>query len=119
MKEFMFFIRNEGNPVAALSPKQQQEHIQKVGGFIKKMVDEGKMKAAQPLEMEGSILSYENGSFSDGPFNETKEVISGYYHILANDLNEAIEIAKSDPRFEDGKWRIEIRPIMKVDGIND
>ena len=119
MKEFMLFIRNEGNPVADLSPEQQQEHIKKVGGFIQKMVGEGKMKAAQPLEMKGRMLSHENGSFTDGPFNETKEVISGYYYILANDLDEAIGIAKSDPRFEDGKWRIEIRPIMKVDGIND
>ena len=82
------------------------------------MIAEGKMKAAQPLEMEGSIISFENGTFTDGPFNETKEVISGYYHILAKDLDEAIEIAKSDPRFEDGRWRIEIRPVLKVAGIN-
>ena len=119
MKEFMLFIRNEGNPVADLSPEQQQKHVQNVGGFIKKMIDEGKMKAAQPLEMQGSMLSFENGGFTDGPFNETKEVISGYYHILAKNLNEAIGIAKADPRFKDGKWRIEVRPIMKVDGINE
>ncbi len=114
----MLFIRNEGNPVVNLSPEQLQEHVQKVGGFIKTLVDEGKMKDAQPLEMEGSIVSFKNGNFIDGPFNETKEVISGYYHLLAEDLNEAIEIAKSDPRFEDGEWRIEVRPIMKVEGIN-
>jgi len=119
MKEFMLFIRSEGNPVEAMSPEQQQEHIQKVGGFIQKMIGEGKMKAAQPLEMEGSMVSFKNGTFTDAPFNETKEVISGYYHILANDLGEAIAIAKSDPRFEDGNWQIEVRPIMKVDGINE
>lgn len=119
MKEYMLFIWNEGNPMANLSKKQQQEHVQKVGEFIRKMASEGKMKAAQPLEMQGRKISFENGSFVDGPFNETKEVISGYYHILAKDLEEAIEIAKSDPRFEDGKWNIEVRPIMKVDGINE
>lgn len=118
MTEFMLFIRNEGNPVADLSPEQQQEHVQKVSRFINQMVKEGRMKAAQPLEMEGRMLSLENGKFMDGPFNETKEVISGYYSILAADLTEALEIAKADPRFEDGKWRIEIRPVMKVDGIN-
>jgi len=118
MKEFMLFIRNEGNPIADLSLEQQQEHVQKVGGFIKGLVEQQKMKAAQPLEMEGSIISFRDGKFTDGPFNETKEVISGYYHIMAEDLNEAINIAKSDPRFEDGEWRIEVRPIMKVDGIN-
>ena len=118
MKEFMVFIRNEGNPIVNLSPKQQQEHVQKVGAYIKKLFEAGNMKLAQPLEMEGTMLSQKNGKFIDGPFNETKEVISGYYHILASDLNEAIEIGKADPRFEDGDWRLEIRPIMKVDGIN-
>ena len=118
MKEFMLFIRNEGNPIAELSLEQQQEHVQKVGNFINGLVEQQKMKAAQPLEMEGAIISFRNGEFIDGPFNETKEVISGYYHILAKDLPEAIKLAKSDPRFEDGNWRIEIRPIMKVEGIN-
>jgi hypothetical protein len=118
MKEFMVFIKNEGNPVMNLSPEQQQEHVQKVGAYIKGLFESGKMKAAQPLEMEGTIISQKDGKFIDGPFNETKEVISGYYHILASDLNEAIEIGKADPRFEDGVWKLEIRPIMKVDGIN-
>ena len=118
MKEFMLFIRSEGNPIADLSLEQQQEHVQKVGAFIKNLVDQKKMKAAQPLEMVGSMVSFKNGNFVDGPFNETKEVISGYYHIIAEDLSEAVHLAKSDPRFEDGNWKIEIRPIMKVEGIN-
>jgi len=118
MKEFMLFIRNEGNPIANLSLEEQQQHIQKVGGFIQNLVEQQKMKAAQPLEMEGKIVSFKNGEFVDGPFNETKEVISGYYHLVAENLEEAIQIARSDPRFEDGEWRIEVRPIMKVEGIN-
>ena len=118
MKEFMVFIKNEGNPVMNLSPEQQQAHVQKVGAYIKELFESGKMKTAQPLEMEGTIISQKDGKFMDGPFNETKEVISGYYHILASNLAEAIEIGKADPRFEDGDWRLEIRPIMKVDGIN-
>lgn len=118
MKEFMVFIKNDGNPVLDLSPEQQQEHVQKVGAYIKGLFEAGNMTAAQPLEMEGTIVSLKQGKFVDGPFNETKEVISGYYHIHANDLEQAIEICKADPRFEDGDWRLEVRPIMKVDGIN-
>ncbi len=118
MNEFMLFIRSEEEPKANFSPEQLQLHVEKIGGYIKKLVDEGKMKSAQPLEMEGRMLSYQNGKIVDGPFNETKEVISGYYHLLAKDLDEAIEIAKQDPRFEEGIWRIEVRPIKKVDGIN-
>lgn len=118
MKEFMVFIKNEGNPVVHLSPEQQQQHVEKVGAYIKGLFEAGNMKAAQPLEIEGSIITQKDGKFIDGPFNETKEVISGYYHIVAADLNEAIQIGKADPRFEDGDWKLEVRPIMKVAGIN-
>lgn len=118
MKEFMLFILANGNPVAELSPEQQQQHVQKVGAYIENLMQQGKLKEAQPLEMQGVIVSGRKGAFSDGPFNESKEVIAGYYHVLATDIDEAIAIAKSDPRFEDEGWRIEIRPIMKVEGIN-
>ena len=118
MKEFMLFIRAKGNPVGKLSKKKQEEHIQKVGGFIQDKVTQGKMKNAQPLIPSGVIISNKDGSFTEQPINEKEEMIVGYYHIQTEDLNEATRIAKSDPRFDDGKWRIEIREIMKVDGIN-
>ena len=39
-------------------------------------------------------------------------MIVGYYHILAKDIDDAIEIAKGNPEFEYGvKARIEVRPI--------
>jgi hypothetical protein len=119
MKEFILLVRAEGDPMAGLSPEQQQDHIRKVGAFIRRLTGEGRMIAAQPLEFNGNMISRRNGSFTDGPFTESKELIAGYYLVLANDLEEAIAIAKTDPRFEEGeKWRIEVRPILKVKGIN-
>ena len=118
MKEFMLLISAEGDPMVSMSAAQKQQHVQKVGAYIQKLVEEGKMKDAQPLEMDGNKISKKGNAFIDGPFNESKEVITGYYHLLAETLEEATEIARSDPRFEDGNWKIEIRPIMKVDGIN-
>ncbi len=41
------------------------------------MVDEGKMKDAQPLEMEGSIVSYKNDSFIDGHLMRLKKLYPG------------------------------------------
>lgn len=114
----MLLISGEGNPMANTSKEQMQKHVEKVGAYIQDLVKKGKMKSAEPLEFNGVKISGSKGNFIDGPFNESKEVISGYYLILANDLNEAIEIAKQDPRFDDGVWKIEVRPIMKVDGIN-
>ncbi|TRX60785.1 hypothetical protein FNH22_07020 [Fulvivirga sp. M361] len=118
MKEYVALIKAEGNPITRLPQEDQMKHIQKVGGFIEKMMKEGKMKAAEPLEMEGAVIHGKNGSFTDGPFVETKETIAGYYIITAHDLREAIDIVKADPRFEDATWEMEIRPVMKVEGIN-
>jgi hypothetical protein len=44
------------------------------------------------------------------PFGETKEMIGGYWFILANDLDEAAQIAKGNPCLDCGLF-FEIRPI--------
>ena len=46
----------------------------------------------------------------DGPFAETKEQLGGYYLIEADDLDEAIAIAKRIPIYAEGA--IEIRPLL-------
>ena len=112
MKEFMLLIRNEGDHLATLSPEDQKQFLKKCMDYIGRLMKEGKLKAAQPLEKQGKIISGSEGEWKDGPFNETKEVIVGYYHVMAKDIGEAIAIAKKNPEFEYGKTaRIEVRPI--------
>jgi hypothetical protein len=119
MKEFMLLIRTEGDHLTSLSPEQQQQHLEKVMNYMGGLMKSGKLKSAQPLEMEGVILSGTPGKLKDGPYNETKEVIAGYFLIEANNLEEAIQIAKENPVFEDGTGaRIEVRPIKVMEGIN-
>ena len=45
-------------------------------------------------------------------------MIGGYFHIVAEDLDEAVEIAKANPLFQNGEGEIEVRPIKKLEGIN-
>jgi hypothetical protein len=61
------------------------------------LVDEGKMKRGQRLTDEGKMIARKN-VITDGPFGESKEVIGGYWFILANNLDEAVQIAKGNPR---------------------
>jgi hypothetical protein len=118
MKQFLLLIRTEGDHLETLSPDEQQSHVQRVGGYIGKLMQQGKLHSAQPLEMEGTIVTSPKGKLKDGPFNETKEVIAGYFLVEANDLDEAIAIAKENPVLENAQARIEIRPIKKMEGIN-
>lgn len=49
----------------------------------------------------------------DGPFAETKEQLGGFYMIEAEDLDEAIAVAKQIPLAAEGA--IEIRPLLGQD----
>ena len=112
MQEFMLLIRNEGDHKSGFSAEQHQEFLNKCRVYINDLISGGKLIGAQPLVREGKILSGGKGAWKDGPYNETKEIIVGYYHILAADIDEAIEIAKGNPEFEYTPGAtIEVRPL--------
>jgi hypothetical protein len=114
--EFMLLIRNQIDHLKHLSPEQNQQFLKECMTYIERLTKEGKLKAAQPLIKEGVILSGSKKAWKDGPFNETKEVIVGYYHVLAENIEEAIEIAKGNPEFAyTDTARIEIRPTKTIE----
>jgi len=51
-------------------------------------------------------------SVTDGPFAETKEQLTGFYMIEAQDLDEAIRIAANIPPARVGS--IEVRPVRPI-----
>ena len=116
MQEFMLLIRNEGGKTATLPPDQHQRFLNECQTYIGGLMKDGKLKSAQPLVREGKIISNSQGSWKDGPFNESNEIIVGYYHILANDIDEAISIAKRNPEFSyKASAKIEVRPIKSME----
>jgi hypothetical protein len=112
MKEFMLLIRNEIDKQSTWPPEQHQQFLNKCMDYIGNLKKQGKLISAQPLVREGKMISGSNGAWKEGPFSDSKEVIVGYYHIRANDLSDAIGIAKGNPEFEYGTTaRVEVRPI--------
>ena len=116
MKDFLLLIRTEGDVWTSLSPKQLQDHIENGTAYIGKLMKEGKLKIAAPVDKGSRIVSDQNGIMKDGPFNETKEVIAGYFHIVAKDIHEAVDIAKANPIFRDIPTRIEVHMMMAIGG---
>ena len=112
MKEFMLLIRNKVDHLSHLSPEENQQFLNACMEYINRLTKDGNLKSAQPLVKEGKMISGSKDAWKDGPFNESKEVIVGYYHILAHTMEEAIEIAKRNPEFAyTNTARIEVRPI--------
>lgn len=104
-----YLVISRGQWDADVSPQQIQQAIDDFYVWLSRMVAEGKMKTGQRLGTEGITVS-RNKTFTDGPFGETKEVIGGYWFILARSLKEAAEIAAGNPCLKCGLF-YEIRPI--------
>ncbi len=100
MKEFMFYIRNHASQ-KPLTPEVHQEFVRKCESYITMLQNQGKLKSAQPIAREGMVISRTSDNlWNEAPFGDTAGIMVGYYHILANDLDEAIAIAKQNPEFE-------------------
>ena len=118
MKEFMFFIRKQNDSAETLSPEQHQSFLKSCERYIDRLKQEGRLISAQPIERMGTIISKSGDKWIDVPFNESTEVIGGYYHLLAQNLEEAISIAAANPEFEyNPDTRIEVRPLKMKEEI--
>ena len=112
MKEFMLLIRNEMDHQKSWPDDKHQKFLKSCESYITQLKRGNHLIAAQPLVREGKIISGAIGTWKESSINETKEVQVGYYHIRANDLSEAIALAKENPEFEfSATARIEVRPI--------
>ena len=112
MKEFMFLIRNEGDAKASLSTDKHHEFIKQCEFYIGKLKAQNKLIAAQPLMREGVTISKVGNSWKEAACDAGKEIQVGYYHILAESMEEAVSIAKENPEFAYVPTAsIEVRPI--------
>lgn len=90
------------------SPEQVQSAIDSFYAWYGRLVAEGKLKPGRRLAVEGKRVS--RAGITDGPFAETKEVIGGYWFIVAGSLEEAAAIVAESPCLACG-LTYEIRPI--------
>ena len=119
MKEYIVLITPKDKTVFSLPEEEQKKHIEKVGDFIIKKTTEGTFLNAQPFEENGTILEGSAGNFREIKKKELDEQIAGFYHVSAKNMEHVLSILKGDPRFEDGSWSMEIRPILSLKGINN
>jgi hypothetical protein len=94
-----------------LSPEETQQVADRWMAWFKRLTDQGKAIAGNPLEHEGKIVSGKNGRVvSDGPFAESKETIGGYFLLKIGTMEEALAIAQECPGLPYG-IRVEVRPV--------
>lgn len=90
-------------------PQQIQDTIDAFYRWHEQLVAQGRMRPGQRLAPQRRLVA-RPGTVLDGPFAEAKEVIGGYWFILARSLDEAAELAAGNPCLARG-LACEIRPI--------
>jgi hypothetical protein len=116
MKEFMLLVLNQGGSKQAMSAEQHMAFVKKCELYIEQLKKDGKLISAQPLVKEGKVVSGSEGNWKEISLKPNKEIQLGYYHILADDIDEAVAIAKRNPEFQyTSKAKIEVRPIKAME----
>jgi hypothetical protein len=86
-----------------------QAAIDKFYVWLAQAIASGRMKMGSRLSAKKAVVS-KTGIATDGPFSEAKEIIGGYWFIVARSLSEAATIAAENPCLPYG-LEYEIRPL--------
>jgi hypothetical protein len=114
MKDYILFIRKQ--VLDSLPKDRHLEYLKSCDEYIAKLTAEGKVASAHQMQNDGVVVSRREGAWKKIPYTESIENIDGYFHIQANNLDDAVAIAKLHPEFDfNPKGRIEIRPLMEAE----
>jgi hypothetical protein len=104
-----YLVLSRGQWDKGASKQDIESAIQKFYDWYQRNLNEGRMKPGSRLSTEVAMVS-KSGIATDGPFGEAKEVVGGYWFIVARNLREAAEIAAQNPCARYG-LSFEIRPL--------
>ncbi|WP_345776330.1 YciI family protein [Luteimonas salinisoli] len=103
-----YLVLSRGKWDSELPQETIQAAIDAFYAWYERCESEGRMGSGQRLQAQGRTVS--RSGVTDGPFAESKEVIGGYWTILAGSLDEAAALAAENPCMACG-LEYEIRPI--------
>jgi hypothetical protein len=112
MSQFVYLYR--GGRDGQRSPEEGQKMMQKWMTWLKSLGESGHLKdQGQPLERTGKVVKGKSKTVTDGPFAEAKDLVGGFTLVEASDINQAVELSKGCPIFEED-GAVEVRPVMII-----
>ena len=94
------------------TPEQLRGIMAEFGAWMEGLHARGTVLGTNGLEPTGKVLRESGGGvITDGPYAEAKEIVGGYILINANDLDDAVAIARSCPGLNH-RLAVEVRPVQ-------
>lgn len=102
MPQYMLVLRDDPKQFQAMSPAQMQAVLQKFEAWAGGLAAAGRLVGGHKLQDSGGRVLRKAGarvSAKDGPFAETKEIVSGYFLIKADSYEHAEKLCADHPIF--------------------
>ncbi len=115
MADFMLLMRNEGVPMVEMSDEERAASMAEWGAWMGGLQEKGKLKGGLPFNPATAAVINSNKEATNGFYSHGNNVnVGGFIHLEAEDLNEAIELAKSCPGLHGPGSSIEVREFMEM-----
>lgn len=116
MKNYLITIFNSPEAEKTwenLTPEQMQASLSKYMAYSERLRNEGRLLAGEGLSMNGHTIRGTGADqhVTDGPHILAKELVGGFYFITAENLDEALAIARDCPGLGHGAT-VEVREQM-------
>jgi hypothetical protein len=117
MEEYALIFRHmDGKKVA--SPEQIQVWMKQTMDWIGGIAAQNKFVGGNGLSFEGARTVWPKNVVTDGPFGEIKETLGGFVIVKAASFDEAVEFAKGSPVLQGEGNSVEVRKLVKGDGVH-
>ena len=116
---FMVIVKANEDSEKGVLPTEQE--LTELGAYNEELVKAGVMLAGEGLlpSSTGARVRFDkdgNGTVTDGPFAETKELVAGFWILEVSSREEVLEWVKKAP-FRDGE--VEVRQVASADDFGD
>ena len=118
MPTFVVLLRHDPSRYAGFSADQFAALIKKYRDWSAPLIASGTIEFGRKLVDDRGKSVRKDGDqlvVKDGPFNETKEVVGGFYIIKADDYDHAVKLCNDHPAFLTG-GSVEIRQVDFMGG---
>lgn len=116
MKDFIMLFHSEPDPSFEPTPEQMQEELKAWEKWMGEIGAKGALKnPGEALGFDGKTL-HADGTVTDGPYAELKEIVGGFIIVTANSADEAIQLGKGCPALIQG-GKVEVRDIMDFEAM--
>jgi hypothetical protein len=114
MPKYMLIFRGGAPEIPDLSATEMGTHLRKWYAWAGELAKAGRHSGGQPLDNTGRTIRGPQRTVTDGPYAESKDLVTGSLVIEATSLEEATELAMDCPVFELG-GSVEVRQVIQHD----